>query len=174
MASINLIGYELLSKGSIMVGMRTFKTALAVGLCMLLYNVLLPNSLYLGPFYGSIAAVISIQPTTSKTKHIATNRVIGTMIGGLYSAILYSLYIKLGISSIDFLFVFVGVIITIITCNKFGFSSGISTGCIVLIGAFALDFPTSPLLHALYRTIDTSVGVIIAYLVNKYLPGAND
>lgn len=157
-----------------MIGMRTFKSALAVSLCMLFYNLFLPNALYLGPFYGSIAAVISIQPTTTKTKYIAVNRVIGTVIGGLYSAILYSLFLQLGIETLDFLFVFVGVIITIVTCNKFGFNSGISTGCIVLIGAFTLDFPTSPLLHAIERTIDTSVGVVIAYLVNRYLPGAND
>lgn len=156
-----------------MIGMRTLKTAIAVALCILFYNICLPNAMYLGPFYGSIAAVISIQPTTLKTKHIAKNRIIGTMIGGLYSAVLYSGFIYLGYNCLDFLFVFIGILLTIITCNKFGFSAGISTGCIVLIGAFTLELDTSPLLHALYRTIDTTVGVLIAYLVNKYLPGGD-
>lgn len=156
-----------------MIGLRTTKTAIAVALCLLLYTLLIPESTYLGPFYGCIAAVISLQPTTEKTKHIAKNRVIGTMIGGLYSAVLYTAYIWLGIELLNFVFVFIGVIITIITCNKFGFTSGISTGCIVLIGAFTLDFPTSPLLHAAFRTFDTTVGVIIAYYINLLLPGGN-
>lgn len=156
-----------------MIGLRTIKTAVAVALCLLLYTLLIPNSPYLGPFYACIAAVISLQPTTEKTKLIAKNRVIGTMIGGFYSAILYSLFILIDIDLLNFVFVFIGVIITIITCNKFGYASGISTGCIVLIGAFTLDFPTSPLLHALFRTIDTSIGVVIAYYINLLLPGGD-
>lgn len=154
-----------------MIGMRTFKTAIAVAICVLLYDLLLPNANYLGPFYGSIAIVISMQSTTSKTKTIAINRVMGTIIGGIYSAILYSLFLKVDIHLLNSLFIFIGVILTIITCNKLGFKSGISTGCIVLIGAFALDFPNSPFMHAFYRTIDTSVGVIIAYIINTTLPG---
>lgn len=156
-----------------MIGLRTLKTAIAVSLCLLLYTLMIPNSLYLGPFYACIAAVISIQPTTEKTKYIAKNRVSGTMIGGIYSAILYSLYILLGVDFLAFAFVFLGIIITILTCNKFGFASGISTGCIVLIGAFTLDFPTSPFLHAVFRTVDTSIGVVIAYYINLWLPGGD-
>lgn len=156
-----------------MIGLRTFKTAVAVSACLLIYTLFVPNALYIGPFYACIAAVISMQPTTDKTKHIAYNRVIGTIIGGLYSAVLYSLYLFVGIELLDFGFVFIGIILTIVTCNKFGFSSGISTGCIVLIGAFTLDFPTTPFLHAVFRTVDTTVGVIIAYYINLLLPGGS-
>lgn len=156
-----------------MIGLRTIKTAISVSICLLIYTILLPNSQLFGPFYACIAAVISLQPTTEKTKLIAKNRVVGTVIGGLYSALLYSLYIIIDIQLLSFIFVFIGIIVTIITCNKFGYTSGISTGCIVLIGAFTLDYPTSPLLHALVRTIDTSVGVVIAYYINLILPGGD-
>lgn len=156
-----------------MIGLRTIKTALSVSICILLYSILIPNALYLGPFYACIAAVISIQPTSEKTKHVALNRVIGTIIGGVYSALLFEIYTFLQVSILSFIFVFVGVILIIITCNKFSFTSGITTGCIVLIGAFTLDFPTSPFLHAMYRTIDTTIGVVLAYYINLLLPGGD-
>lgn len=154
-----------------MIGMRTLKTALAASLCMLIYQVLFKNLQNLGPFYAAIAAVISMQPTTNRTKKIAINRIIGTIIGGMYSTFLFSIYLLLNIATINFLFIFVGTLLIIITCNKLGFSSGISTGCIVLIGAFTLDYPSSPFFHAFFRTIDTTIGVIIAYYVNYLLPG---
>ncbi len=154
-----------------MIGLRTLKTAIAVSIVIFIYSIFIPDNIYFGPFYGGIAAAISMQPTTKKTKHIAVNRVIGTLIGGIYSAIFFSLYLMLDVFVLEFAFVFMGIIFTIVTCNKFGFSAGISTGCIVMIGAFTLDFPTSPLLHAFTRTVDTSVGVIIAYWVNYLLPG---
>ncbi len=156
-----------------MIGLRTFKTAVAVASCLLLYTLFVPNWQYIGPFYACIAAVISLQPTTEKTKKVAQNRVIGTVIGGLYSALLFTLYAGLGIELLNFIFVFCGIIAVIVTCNKFGFNSGISTGCIVLIGAFTLDFSTSPLLHAMFRTIDTTIGVVIAYYINLWLPGGD-
>lgn len=154
-----------------MIGMRTFKTALGVALCMLFYILFIPVSDNMGPFYACIAIVISMQPTSEGTKHIAKNRVIGTMIGGVTSAILYSLYIKLAITLLSPILLFIGVILTILICNKLGFQAGISTGCIVLIGAFTLDFPNSAFLHAFFRTIDTTIGVIIAYIINVTLPG---
>lgn len=154
-----------------MIGLRTFKTAVAVSICFALYSLVAPNSQIFGPFYACIGAAISLQPTIDRSKHIAINRVIGTIIGGLYSAVLFSIFVHVGIARIEFLFVFAGIILTIITCNKFGYTSGISTGCIVLIGAFTLDFNTTPLIHAIARTIDTSIGVIIAYYVNVILPG---
>lgn len=162
-----------MSIGGRMIGLRTIKTATAVALCLVLYSIIIPNSAYLGPFYACIAAVISMQPTKSKTKHMAINRVIGTMIGGIYSVLLFTLYAHLEIQFIEFIFVFIGVILTIITCNKFGFNSGITTGCIVLIGTFTLNFPTSPFVQASCRTIDTAVGVMIAYYVNLILPGGD-
>lgn len=154
-----------------MIGFRTLKTAIAVALTLLIYDILVPANQVFGPFYACIAAVISIQPTLDKSKHIAINRVIGTMIGGVYSAILFSLFLIIGIVNLNFLFVFIGIILTIITCNRFGYTSGITTGCIVLIGAFTLDFSTTPLIHALARTVDTTLGVIIAYIINYLLPG---
>lgn len=156
-----------------MIGMRTFKTAIGVSLCMFVYILFVPVSENMGPFYACIAVVISMQPTSQKTKHIAINRVIGTMLGGITSAIFYSFYKQIGIHLLSPLFLFLGVILIIIVCNKLGFQSGISTGCIVLIGAFTLEFPNSPFLHALYRTIDTTVGVILAYIVNIALPGGS-
>lgn len=154
-----------------MIGMRTFKTAVAVALCFLFYNIFLPNSLHFGPFYSGIAAVMTIQPSLEESKHIGFNRIFGTLVGGIYSAIVFTMYSYIGISELNFVFVFIGVILTIITCNKLNLSAGIGTGCIVLIGAFGLEFVTGPLTHSLFRTIDTLVGVIIALMINKILPG---
>lgn len=154
-----------------MIGMRTFKTAVAVALCFLFYNLFLPNSIHFGPFYSGIAAVMTMQASIEESKKIGINRVLGTLVGGIYSAIVFSIYSYVGIYELNFIFIFIGIILTIITCNKLNLSAGIGTGCIVLIGAFGLDLTTGPLVHSVFRTIDTLNGVVIAIIVNKVLPG---
>lgn len=154
-----------------MIGMRTLKTAIAVSLCFVLYNIFLPNSTHFGPFYSGIAAVMTIQPSLDASKEIGFTRIFGTIVGGIYSAIVFSLYTYIAIPELNFVFIFFGIILTIITCNKLNISAGIGTGCIVLIGAFGLDLTTGPLIHSMYRTIDTLTGVTIALVINKILPG---
>lgn len=79
------------------IGLRNFKTALAVLITLMISLVLnmispdLANTWY-SPFFASIAAVYSMQRETNQTYKQARIRVFGSVIGGLFGMILMLIY----------------------------------------------------------------------------------
>ncbi|MGD9475244.1 MAG: aromatic acid exporter family protein, partial [Eubacteriaceae bacterium] len=61
------------------IGMRTFKTFVAVYLCFLIYILRGQEG---SPFYSSIAAILCMQPYVQNSLNVALNRTIGTLMGG--------------------------------------------------------------------------------------------
>ena len=71
-------------------GMRVFKTALAVFICLII-------EYYRGgslPHHTCIATIVCMQPTLRSTFQAATDRTIGTVIAGTYAFLMASLLLR--------------------------------------------------------------------------------
>ena len=167
-----------------LVGMRNFKTALCVLVCMsftALFNVLadfvsseareIYNLLFVRDtaLYSCIAAVISLQTTLSLTRKTGILRVVGTVLGGIFSVII--LYINSYFNSdvFSFLLIFSGVIMLISFCSYIGQGKYASVSVVMfLIVVFGAD-EMSPYVAAVHRIIDTFGGAAVALGVNRFV-----
>lgn len=71
-------------------GMRVFKTALAVFICLII-------EYYRGgslPHHTCIATIVCMQPTLKLTFQAATDRTIGTVVAGTYAFLMASLILR--------------------------------------------------------------------------------
>ena len=106
------------------IGARIMKSAIAVGLCMLVYfaRTLLPigNGI---PFYGALAALWCIQPYNDTTKNNAVQRSVGTLIGAVYGLAFLLLFRLIGVTEPMIVYisasaVIIPVIYTTVVLNK--------------------------------------------------------
>ena len=161
------------------IGARIMKSAIAVGLCMLVYFVrtLLPigNGI---PFYGALAALWCIQPYNDTTKNNAVQRSMGTLIGAVYGLLFLLLFrlIDVTVPMIVYISasaVIIPVIYTTVVLNK---RSASFFSCVVFLSiALTHSFDSDPYLFVLNRVIDTFIGIIIGVAVNDFrLPIKHD
>ena len=148
------------------VGYRNLKTALAVFICMVLFELAGDKN----PFYACIAAVICMKDTVESTFSMGKNRLIGTLLGGLIGVLFIFIVDNiLFLQSINSLVTAVGVIGAIYLCNIIKKPGSVTICCIVSIGIMInYDGPAS-YSYAIGRSIDTSIGIIIAIFINKYI-----
>ena len=141
------------------VGMRTIKTALAVSLTILISQIFNLRS----PFFAGIAAIIAMQTSVSESFTMAKNRMYGTILGGTI-ALLFSYFAPENILSIG-----LGIIILIYACNLFGWKRSVQISTMVFLSIILNYEEGSRLNYALYRTLDTLVGLIIGTLINYFI-----
>ncbi|MGG7079110.1 FUSC family protein [Clostridium sardiniense] len=147
------------------VGLRNIKTALAVTVCMVIFQLIGREN----AFYACIAAVICMKDTVSSSFTMGKNRLIGTIIGGVFGILIIFIMIKL-----PFLYnynAFVtgfGIVGVIYTCNLFNKPGSVTIACIVLIGIMINYSGPQSYAYAIGRSIDTAIGIIVAILINKY------
>lgn len=148
------------------IGYRNLKTALAVFICMVLFELAGDKN----PFYACIASVICMKDTVESTFTMGKNRLIGTLLGGLIGVlfifiidnVLFLQYIKSFIAGI-------GIIGAIYLCNLIKKPGAVTICCIVFIGIMVnYDGPAS-YSYAIGRSIDTAIGIIVAIFINKYI-----
>ena len=148
------------------IGMRNIKTALSVFLCLLIFErIQRENS-----FYACIAAVICMQPTLDNTFKKGLSRIIGTAIGGVVGIILLVIgesYISEGAF---ILLIPIGIVILIEICISIEQRDSVSISCVVYLGIMIMHrYQGDYFWYTLNRVIDTSIGIIIAAFVNRYL-----
>lgn len=148
------------------IGMRNIKTAVSVFLLLFIFNIIDRDN----SFYACIAAIICMQQTVENTFSKGISRIIGTVIGGLVGVIML-IAANTHISETVYLFLIpIGIIVLIEICVLLKQNDAASICCIVFLSImlnhrFIGDF----LSYTLDRVIDTSVGIIIAVMVNRYL-----
>lgn len=152
------------------IGLRALKTAIAVFLCILI-SVIFNRS---DVFFASIAAVICMQQTCSQTYIAGLHRLIGTIIGGgvglvfllIMKYIPYREYIPL-------IFAPLCVLAVIYVCNVTEYKNPVVIGCIVALSVVLqhseLNAYNNTFMYVINRVIDTSIGIFIAMLVNRFL-----
>lgn len=151
------------------IGMRNFKTALAATLCALLYFPFKRN-----PTFACIGAIFGIGSDMDNSWLNGGNRLFGTIIGGFLGMILFRLYIIFypdgEMHPLMLLFIFVGVVLVVLTSLFFKWPGAIQPGGVVLC-IILFNTPVETYIsYALNRMLDTAIGVVIALLINLLLP----
>ncbi len=150
------------------IGKWIIKSAIAVFLCLCID--LLRNHQGM-PFYAAIAAIMCMQPYVKNSVQVAWNRVIGTLIGGVYGVIFLSLermFLPEEIIIIRYLVVsllVVLVIYTTVVCRK---NEAAYISCVVFLGiALTHGDDVNVYSFAINRMLDTLVGIAVALLINS-------
>lgn len=141
------------------IGMRNFKTALAVFLCIVLLRFFKIEY----PFYACIAAVICMQSSVVDSFTMGKNRMEGTFIGALLG-LLFAL-VRPG----NALLCAIGIVIIIHICNVINRKKSISIACIVFIAIMTNLKDTSAILYSTNRLLETFLGIAISVLVNYFI-----
>lgn len=141
------------------IGMRNIKTAISVFICIIVSRILKFDS----PFYACIAAVICMQSTVETSFEVGKNRLIGTTFG----AVLGIIFSYIAPNSV--ILTGIGISILIYVCDLLGKNKSITISCIVFIAVMTNLKEKAPLQYGIFRFLETTIGIMIAVMVNKYI-----
>lgn len=140
-------------------GMRTFKTGLAVLVTALLAMVI-PNTV---PFNIIFASVICMETSVVSSFQAGANRVVGTFIGALVSLVLLYLPIPNPIR------LALGVMLVIYICNRLNIKKSVGIGASIVILIMTGSGAVGPLEYTIRRILDTLLGIGVATLINMFI-----
>ena len=151
-----------------LIGMRVMKTALAVYVCFL---ISLPRGN--SPFYSVIAAIISMKNDSVESMNTGISRIIGTLIGGSFGlgAILLINYLDISLFG-HFHYLILSLILIPVIYSSIRLHSPSSTtiSCIVFISIAVSHIDNaSPFMFTINRVVETSIGVLVAIVINNFL-----
>lgn len=148
------------------VGGRIYKTVIAVFLCFLI-DAIRDTGV---PFYAAIAAILCIQKTKEDSFQQAKNREIATIIGGIMGMIFlafekYIFYIPIELLRYALLsFMLIPIIKFSILIRQ---EKGTFLMCVVFLCITVThEGDISPISFAFNRIIDTTIGIVVALIVN--------
>ena len=150
------------------VGWRTIKTSVTAMLVAMVYCLLDRN-----PAFACIGVIFGLGTNMSDSIKNGGNRLFGTLIGGLLSIVVFWIYLHIypqgGHSMLLAVLLGAATVVLIVLCQYF-WPGGVQPGgvvlCIVLYSTPAETYVS----YALNRILDTAIGVIVALLVNYFLP----
>ena len=150
------------------VGWRTIKTAVTAMLVAIVYCLIDRN-----PAFACIGVIFGLGTDMSDSIKNGGNRLFGTLIGGLLSIAVFWLYLRWfpqgGHTIYLALLLGAATVVLILLCQYF-WPGGVQPGGVVLcIVLFSTPIETY-VPYALNRILDTTIGVIVALLVNYLLP----
>lgn len=144
-------------------GMRTFKSGLAVFLVILLFGFMGWQGIQI----AALTAVFSLREDFDQSVHFGASRILGNSIGGFY-ALLFFILDRLFLDHfwVTAVFVPIFVMLTIMTNVAMNNKSGIIGGVSALL-IITLSIPAGDTIQYVFiRVFETFIGVFIAILVN--------
>lgn len=151
-----------------LIGMRVLKTALAVYVCFL---ISLPRGN--SPFYSVIAAIISMKNDSVESMNTGISRIIGTLIGGSFglATILLINYLDISLfGHLHYLILSLILVPVIYSSIKLYSPSSTTISCIVFISIAVSHIDNaSPFMFTINRVVETSIGVLVAIVINNFL-----
>ncbi|WP_213818944.1 FUSC family protein [Garciella nitratireducens] len=138
------------------IGARMIKTALAVVLCMIIDSFLKQGS----GFLSATAAIIAMQSTFQDSFSKGKTRILGTFFGALLG------YLFALIDPGNILLIGIGIILLIYCFNYLNWDTGIVISCVVFLLIMEEQNNTDIFSYSINRLIDTTIGIVIALLVN--------
>lgn len=159
-------------------GLRIVRSVICVWLCMLVYYLRGQRG---EPFYSVIAAIQCVQPYSENMITEGRDRIIGTLLGAFWGAVI--LYANLlptdsslesGVMFCALLGIFTGLIIY--STVLLGIQQYALFSAVVFLGIAMYHVEdVNPYIHVINRTVDTIIGVGVAFAVNSvHLPRARD
>lgn len=153
------------------VGMRTIKTSVSVGLCVLLFELLDRGS----PMLAGLAAIFGLREDWKKSAHFGVRRVGGNSIAG---GLAISLIVIKSSLDMDFIVDFFGTIIFIIilitALNTLTMSDVIVGASATFLVVYFNIENDQTISYAIQRVLDTLIGSVIALGVNFILPSSKN
>ena len=148
------------------IGMRNIKTSTSVFICLLLFQLLNRDN----AIQACIAAVICMQNTIVDSFKRGADRVKGTIIGGIGGAIVLFFVTTFGHENLLIFIIPLGIIILIEICVTIDMKQSVVICCVVYLGILiSKEHEGGYIFYTLNRVIDTTVGIMITLLVNKYM-----
>lgn len=141
------------------IGARNIKTAVSVFICLIL-------SLIFEREYSLIAcitAVICTQNSVENSFVVSKGRILGTIFGGVIG---YLFMITIGNHPLA---ITAGIIILIYFGNLINQKEAISMSCVTFLSILISLEDMGPLHYTINRVLESSVGIIVSIIVNKYL-----
>ena len=151
-------------KSKFKLGLRTFKTGVAVFIVLLVFGLFGWKGLQI----GALTAVFSLREDFDKSVHFGTSRILGNSIGGFYALLFFLInYIFHEQFWVTLLIVPICTMLTIMTNvamnNKAGVIGGVSAMLII-----TLSIPNGEtVLYVFARVFETFMGVFVAMMVNS-------
>lgn len=141
------------------IGMRNLKTAIAVVLSVIVAEIFGFQS----AFFVATGALISMETTVEKGIRAGLWRILGTVMGACIGIIMVM------IDEGNLILLFLGIIIIISLLNLLNWHEAISMACIVFCVIMINITSDNTVAYAVERTIDTTMGIIIASVVNGFI-----
>lgn len=150
------------------IGMRIIKSAIAVFICFLISMVRGQGIV----FYSAIAAVLCMQPYVSNSLKVAKNRIIGTLIGGIFGMIILVIQREIVPPDkmiLNYLFISLAIIPLIYVTIIFEKPTASYITCVVFLSVtVAHGIDVSIYEFALNRILDTLIGIVVSLGVNTF------
>lgn len=151
------------------IGMRNIKTAISATLVAFVYFLFDRN-----PTFACIGAVFGMGRDIEDSKLNGGNRLFGTIFGGVIGMLLFPVYCLFypdgGHHMLLLIFIFVGIILLVLTSLFFQWPGAIQPGGVVLC-IILLNTPVDTYIsYSLNRILDTAIGVIVSILINYCSP----
>ncbi|MGN0613398.1 MAG: aromatic acid exporter family protein [Porcipelethomonas sp.] len=148
------------------IGMRIWKTVIAVSACAVLGMIF-----DIHPFYSMIAAILCMQSNTSQSIKKGAVRLVGTLIGGAGAVLILLLidFTPLEPFSVLYYAVISLCIAPLIYTNVLlGQEASSYITCVVFLSVVLSHFEgENHYLFALQRMLETAAGIVISVVINK-------
>ena len=155
-------------------GMRNIKTVLAVFICVVVFAIMGPE---FNPLFAAIAAVLTMGPSIENSIETGWNRILGTIFGG--AAGLLGIFVT-NLIPYEYAYVAIiplGILVLIYLCNNFDKAGAIVITCVMFLSVMT-TYPQEmgSYMLAILRLLETAFGIIVAFLVNRFikLPEADE
>lgn len=146
-------------------GLRNVKTCIAVVIIIIIYKTIGRN----GVILALVAAILCMQDSVDKSINLGIARIKGTLLGGLLGVCFTLLHLDQLNLLLFLVCIFFSVMIFIFICNLIGAKSSILIGCVVFLMTVLESTDYSPITHAINRTVDTLVGIVVAFIINQLI-----
>lgn len=152
-------------------GLRIFKTALAVGICLVISYLIG----YKSPFYAAISCVLMMKSTPDHSFRSGKERMQGTLLGGFIAGsflLLKNMTPLVGYSWVDVMIIPAVLVVDLWLCKEFKlpeYASSMSCVLVLVIWINHGTVPSETFVYIIYRIIETLAGITIAVLVNYYI-----
>jgi uncharacterized membrane protein YgaE (UPF0421/DUF939 family) len=159
------------NKKTPIIGMRTVKTALAVFVCLVLYQLgdRFGYTTRFDAFLACVAAIICMQDSVEKSVASGYNRLYGTGLGALLGLIFRYIDVFFNNTYLVLALTAIGIVGIITLCNLLNINNSIIIGCVVFLVIVTEQTAEAPLFHSIRRLLDTIIGVLISIGVNHFI-----
>ena len=149
-------------------GWRNIKTSVTAMLVAMVYCLIGRN-----PAFACIGVIFGMGTDMPDSIKNGGNRLFGTLIGGLLGMLLFRIYLIFKPDGAYTLWLvpltFIGTVILIVLCQMV-WVGGVQPGGVVLCILLFNTPVESYVSYALYRILDTTIGVLVAWAVSYVFP----